>query len=836
MAAVWLRFRAELRSRWRAWLVLALMLGVASGIVIAAAAGARRTATAYERFLRDQHAFDAVVFPNCPGPDALPPGQAPPPCDVTAAAGLPIVSDATRVFSISADVFTADNRSLDPGGDPGYTGVGEVALVGGTSDGFGTGINRVRVIEGRRADANDPTEVTISAPLAERAGVEVGDQLHTNRLNFADGVRARLDFRVVGIEVSPYEIVPPSGEFLAVVHITPAAVRTVRDRGGTVEVGLAVRLVGGDAGFAELGREVLDRGIPGVVLFRQADQAKAVERAIQPEAVALAVGAVVGGLAMIAVFGSVLGRSAWAASDGLAVMWALGIRRRQLLALTLVRGAAIGMAAAVVAGVVAVALSPLTPIGLARDVEPSPGLAFNGAFVVFGALLTLVAVVLLLLWPAFRIARAASTARGVALRERPSALAALAARSVLTPSRVIGVRMALDPGRGLTAVPVRSGFVGVTIGVVAMSAAFGFSAGLTHLETTPRVLGYTWDALVYVGDAIPIEEAATRFRRLGEVENASIGTAPIFSGPFPDHPLLLGDDRAPVELVAVERGGVGAAVIEGRAPIRAHEILVGSETLTDLGLEVGDRLRAFGQVGDSDRPDALEDTSVSMLIVGTGAIPLAGGNPATASRIGRGAFLTMGGLRLLNPVFEPDVVFLQLSAGTSVESGLRAVRTVVRDAGGDPGSVFGDASPDLHDVLVITRVEALPLILAGLVGVLAAALLAHVLVTSVRTRRVDFAVLRALGFRRRELRSVVTAHATTIAVIALAIGLPLGALLGVQIWEAYARTIGVVPEGVVEPETLVVVAVAGLLVAGAVAAWPARAAARTRAAVALRSE
>ena len=56
MGAVWLRLRAELRHQWRAWLALAVLLGVIGGIALTAAAGARRTDTAYPRFLRASHA------------------------------------------------------------------------------------------------------------------------------------------------------------------------------------------------------------------------------------------------------------------------------------------------------------------------------------------------------------------------------------------------------------------------------------------------------------------------------------------------------------------------------------------------------------------------------------------------------------------------------------------------------------------------------------------------------------------------------------------------------------------------------------------------------------
>jgi hypothetical protein len=49
MAAVWIRLRAELRSRRRAWLGLALVAGLLAGPVIATVAAARRTDSAVNR-------------------------------------------------------------------------------------------------------------------------------------------------------------------------------------------------------------------------------------------------------------------------------------------------------------------------------------------------------------------------------------------------------------------------------------------------------------------------------------------------------------------------------------------------------------------------------------------------------------------------------------------------------------------------------------------------------------------------------------------------------------------------------------------------------------------
>jgi len=56
MDALRLTLRAELRRRWQPLLGLALLLGVIGGVVLTAAAGARRTDTAYPRLLRSARA------------------------------------------------------------------------------------------------------------------------------------------------------------------------------------------------------------------------------------------------------------------------------------------------------------------------------------------------------------------------------------------------------------------------------------------------------------------------------------------------------------------------------------------------------------------------------------------------------------------------------------------------------------------------------------------------------------------------------------------------------------------------------------------------------------
>jgi hypothetical protein len=61
MRAVWVRARADLRRHLLAWIALALLIGIAGGAAVAVAAAARRTDTAYERFVSRSSPSDASI-------------------------------------------------------------------------------------------------------------------------------------------------------------------------------------------------------------------------------------------------------------------------------------------------------------------------------------------------------------------------------------------------------------------------------------------------------------------------------------------------------------------------------------------------------------------------------------------------------------------------------------------------------------------------------------------------------------------------------------------------------------------------------------------------------
>src|SRR5207244_3555760 len=68
------------------------------------------------------------------------------------------------------------------------------------------------------------------------------------------------------------------------------------------------------------------------------------------------------------------------------------------------------------------------------------------------------------------------------------------------------------------------------------------------------------------------------------------------------------------------------------------------------------------------------------------------------------------------------------------------------------------------------------------------------LFASVRRRRQDLAVLKTIGFTRRQLAATVAWQATVAAIVGSAVGIPLGIALGRWLWTAFARQIYAVPQ------------------------------------------
>jgi hypothetical protein len=455
MGSVAIAFRAWVRHRWRPTLTLALLLGFIGGVALSAAAGARRTDTAYPRLLRWSSAADVVVIPDCVGLGGF----------YTALARLPQVASMWTEVVYELAVPAS-----------GSAPAGQLEAIASPDGTYGQTTDRVRILAGQQPRSYDPAAVMVDQQLAARQRLRPGSTLHllgvpstakvcpAQKAALATQSRpVRLDFRVSAVVAFDDQVVPSPGLAGAPrVLLSPAFWRSGAGHrfGPGDDAGVRLRPGASVASFSAAAR-VLARQYPaagGLSFVKLSGPESATQRAIYPEVVALSVFAALAGILALAMLGQIIGRQLIMDAADFPVLRSLGMSRTQLAALSLARAGVVTGCGAVIAIAIAIAASPLMPIGPARLAEPSPGIEANLAVLVPG-LVIIAAMPLALLSPvAWRVARRPHGPPGRAgpdRRARSSRLApALATAGSVTGG--IGVRMAFEPGHGRSAVPVRS--------------------------------------------------------------------------------------------------------------------------------------------------------------------------------------------------------------------------------------------------------------------------------------------------------------------------------------------------------------------------------------------
>jgi len=375
--------------------------------------------------------------------------------------------------------------------------------------------------------------------------------------------------------------------------------------------------------------------------------------------------------------------------------------------------------------------------------------------------------------------------------------------------------MALQPGQGRTAVPVRSAIFGATLSVAALIASLVFAASLGQLLNTPRLFGFTWDAFVSVDSGQSRAAAALRA-----------------------DPRIAGYTRGGFTYVRIGRVGLMALVLDGSGPARpvitagvppeaGDEVALGASTMRAAHTAIGRTVDLVLDQAEGHQKPA------RMRVVGTVIVPP---SPFLATKLGEGAAISMPGYVRIDPSAARQAgalpFLVRFAPGVSRDAGLAAV---ANDMKGLP-NLFVAAAEQPANVVSLARIAGLPVLLSGLLALIALGSLDHPLVSSVRRRRHDLAILKSLGFVRWQFRRAVAWQATTIAAIALLIGLPTGIACGRWVWRVFAAQLGVLPEPAVPLVTIFIAVPGAFALANLVAAIPARAAARMQSATALRSE
>jgi predicted lysophospholipase L1 biosynthesis ABC-type transport system permease subunit len=331
--------------------------------------------------------------------------------------------------------------------------------------------------------------------------------------------------------------------------------------------------------------------------------------------------------------------------------------------------------------------------------------------------------------------------------------------------------------------------------------------------------GQSWDTTYTTfGDASLLPDGAAVLERDPAVAAYSIGS---FGA--------VNVDGTSVGVMAFDlpRGTVVPPILAGRAPRGTGEIAIGARTLEKLHKHVGDRVTV--SLGDQ--------RALSVRVVGKTVVP----NFFGESRLGEGALSTLAAALKLDAAQEAVLpseaaVRWTTTATAADKARVRAELTEVAKAAGRPNPIVVLPRETPDDIVNFGRVQNMPLVLGVILAVLGAATLTHTLVTAIGRRRRELAVLKTVGFVRRQVTGTVAWQATTMVAIALLVGLPLGVAAGRWTWTLLAHQLGVVSEPVTPVPPVLLIIPATVLLANLIATVPARVAAGIRPALALRAE
>lgn len=803
MPSLLAHLRAEARRRWAAWLAVVVLVGVVGGLVLGAAAGARRTHTAYERLVADTEAWDVLVNPNEGAESALDPAEV---------AALPEVAELGRVDGIGAVLVHEEAPAL---------GSGPLVLAA-ADDGVLVDFARLGMQSGTPFDPTDPTHVMVDDLVAERYGIDAGDRLQIATARLEE----LIEWEMAGGEGEP----PMTPRDVVVTGVGTAHDGIVDDEAfayGTIYLshafaeryelepffyGMAIRLAPG-ASVAELRGSIQAMAPDEAFEFKtEAAVADTVARGTMPHTIALLLFAIVVGAAGLVVAGQALSRQLLVLQADRPALAAMGLDRRQLRRAAVLRAALLVSAGSVLALAVAVALSPLFPLGVAERAEIDPGVDVDLMVLIPGVGLFAGT---LLLWCAVRARAVAGWRPGMTRASGRTGRGERLATSLSNPIASTGLRAALAGGATRRTGSAGAALGGLSLAVAAVAATVTFGANIDRLVSTPNEYGWSWDAMVTLPSEewdTPGEEIVRRFDARPEITGWSVMTL--------DQTTLDGE-RIPAVGIESGRGDVGLEIIDGRSPAGDDEVALGGRTMELLDVGIGDQVRAG--------PRSLE-------VVGQAVFPGVGTYPgADRTELGKGALLTRSAIEELGEGFGFENLILDATDDAGLTVALDAV-LADQQAALENEQIEVHSDPALPaDVLSLREVRSTPLVIAGVLALLGGAAFAVVLVSGVRARRREIAVLKTFGFRSRDVTGTVAWQATVTAVLAAVLGIGLGTALGRMAWSVLADVLGVSGDASV-PLSLVAVFAGVVVAANLLAVGPGLVAARTRPAPMLRAE
>jgi ABC-type lipoprotein release transport system permease subunit len=803
--------RADVRSHWRRYAGIAVLVALMCGLSLFSIAGARRTQSSYPRYLARTRASTMSVTSSIFDPN-----------QTDAIAKLPEVEQSRTYVGINA--FGLVN------GRPEQTRAAEPT---GTSDGRFFDQDEFVATHGRRPAPTRLTEIAVNEHAASEFGYHVGDHIEFGLYDLRQLTpaffksptppQATVTATIVGIGVFPDEVLQDESDRTARVLFTPAFTRAyARYRTYSVQ-GLILRH--GDRDVAAVKRRVTQLLPPGAVEFRvtSVDLFHA-QQAVRPLSVALSAFGIITGFAGLVLVVQALARVLRVQRADRAVVRAIGATPEALVV-----GAAIGPSIAVAGGTILAVLlafvgSVLMPLGPVRRLERTHPMTFDTTVLALGGLIFAA----LLVAAIVTIAIAERPQRLAARRAnpRPARTVAAALAAGLRPTAVTGLRFAFEnDGEGAVSASTRSVMAGAALALAALIAAITFGASLRALVDHPRLYGWSGDAVVSAANGygvLPRDEAGAILARDPAVEawsGAYFGAARVEGRDTP----LLGMDAGDALL---------PPMLSGRPLAATDEIVLGAATASSIHKHIGD-IVTFAGAGAPQR----------LRIVGIATFPSLGAIHTAHPSLGVGALVAHqevpGYDRDITgaPVGDkgPRVIFVRFRRGTSATAEIAHVKQItapLRSIGGlDVVPVERPA-----EITSSRSASGAPIVLGTALGIAALISLGLALTGVARRRRRDVAILRTLGFTGRDLNVTFTWLATSIIVVGLLVGVPLGVIAGRALWNAYARRLDVIAAPDVPVAIVAALAAAAIVVANVLTVLPSRIAQRFDVAPQLRPE
>ena len=322
-----------------------------------------------------------------------------------------------------------------------------------------------------------------------------------------------------------------------------------------------------------------------------------------------------------------------------------------------------------------------------------------------------------------------------------------------------GIRFAFEPGAGRNAVPVRSAIVGAVLAMVVVTSTLTFGTSLRTLVSHPALYGWNWNYDAVRGVLRRRGPAPKQVTTLLDHDPYVSAWAGIYLAGAAidgkDVPVLAASPNAPV----------APPLLSGHGLERPDQIVLGASTLAELHKHVGDTVKV--QTGPK-RPTTLH-------IVGTATMPAIG----KGMTMGTGALLSY---QLIPPkqrnqqqsaIPGPNAILIRVHKTANPTAALRSLQQIndtINKGPDEAGGVVDVLRP--AEIVNYRSMGTTPALLGATLAVGAIAALTLTLIASVRRRRRELALLKTLGFTRRQLAAVVAWQSTIAVGIGVVIGVP----------------------------------------------------------------